>query len=138
MDDQEDIGDVVDALKKWAHDQGKEVLEGSDHLGEIERQFIIPSLKQVVDEELPRIIEADPGFFEKHGIVLPTNQEVHLFDLYYDRHREEGMKRVIHSAKVRFRHLRFFLVDHPDRGELNQTIIAYKKILDGSYFNEPC
>ena len=129
MDDQNNVEDVVGGIKKWAHDQGMERAEPTAFFEGIDELYRKPSLTQVVDEEIPRIIEADPNFFEKYGIDLPKNQEVRLFDLYYNQQGRRGMERVYHSAKVWFRHLHFFLVDHPDQTELNHAVDEYKRIL---------
>ena len=135
--DTNNIKDVVRNIEKWAHDQGMEIAEPRVFFDGIDELYRRPSLSQVIGEELPRIVEADPHFFAKYGIDLPENQEAYLFDLYYDKHGRKGMERVCYSAKVWFRHLRFFLVDHHDQDELNNTVDEYKKILDGDYFKEP-
>lgn len=137
MDDQGNVGYIVKSIKRRVSNQGMEVLEPTAFFDGINKLYIKPSLRQVIDEELPRIIKADPRFFERYDINLPENQEVHLFDLYYDKHSRRGMERVYHSAKVWFRHLRFFLINHPDQDELNHAVDEYKKILEGNYFDEP-
>jgi len=135
MADQNSVEDVLRCIKKWASDQGIEI-EPTTFFEGIDELYKKPSSRQVVDEELPRIINADPGFFERYGINLPGNQEVHLFNLYYETQGRRGLKRVHYSAKVCFRHIRFSLIDYPDQNRLNNAIEKYKIILEGNYFNE--
>lgn len=125
--------DLEGNIRKWAADEGLVVLDSKTLFDGIYNRYTKPSLSQVISEELPQIIDADPNFFEKYDLNLPVDPETYLFELYYSSYGTSGMEQVHHSSKVWFRHIRFFLLDHPDKKELNHAIDEYKKILSGTY-----
>ncbi len=128
----EQVAKVADSIKKFAQDEGLQVVDARDFFKGIEELYLKPSLTQVVEEEMPQLLKADPNFFKTYGINLPENLETYLSDLYSSRGKSY-LRSVLHSAKVRFRHLHFHLAEHPDRKELYNTIREFKKILDGKY-----
>ncbi len=130
MDRKKIANEVIKAINKAGYENidPNELFEGIDEL------YRKPSLTQVVDEEMPIIICYDLIFFQRYGIDMPDNPEAALFDLYNDKHGRNGLKYVYHSAKVWFRHLRFFLIDNPDQEQLDSAVDEFKNILEGRYF----
>jgi len=132
------MNDESDGLEEELRDRlekaGFPTLNAKEFFRGLNETYGKPSLTSIVEEEIPQIIEHSPSFFEEYEIELPQNLEVYLFDQYYSTHGEKGLKRVYHSAKVWFGYLRFFLIDHPDKKELANSISKFKKILDGKYF----
>jgi hypothetical protein len=124
-------------IRKMCNQLGFETPKAEDFFVGLKERYFVPSLSRIVEEELPQIIQHDTTFFDKHQIDLPEKLDVAIFNLYYDRFGADAIKRVTYSAKVWFRHLRFFLVTHPDERELEHTVQKFKEIINGNYFNTP-
>ncbi len=122
-----------EAIKKTLNALGYETPDATDFFKGIQEYYVKPSIADVVTEELLQIAEHDPNFLKNQGIILPDNLESYISNLYLDSHGEKGVKSVIYSAKVIFRHIRFFLVTNPDEEELTHTITEFKKLLEGNY-----
>jgi len=133
QENNDNADETVEHIKKVCRNLGWNPIEDSKFLEGIENYYVKPSLIQIVNEELPQILRHDPEFFRKYNINLPERVDVAIFDMYYDKSGVKGVKSATHAAKVYFRHLRFFLIDHPDREQLYETIESFKKILAGNH-----
>ena len=110
-----------------------EPMTADEFFGAIDRHYRKPTLAQVIAEEKPIILEREPYFFQRYGIKLPKKPDVALFDLYWDEHGREGIQEILYISKVNFRHLRFFLIDHPDEERIRHHASSFRDIVRGKY-----
>lgn len=120
--------EVVEAVKNLGYE-----IVSVDELEEILDYHSKGSLAEVVAEELPIIAEYDPLLFKKNEIKIPDNIEYAFLKMYRKEYGTEGLEDIYYRAKFWFRHIRFFLIDHPDKKELRYAIGEFKKILEGRY-----
>ena len=64
-----------DRVKSHFKDAGLEVIDMIDLLNGIQTAYIQPSVEEVIAEELPLILAADPQFFLKNQIYLGSVTE---------------------------------------------------------------
>jgi len=127
---------VKKAVEEFADKNGLQIIESDKFFDGIKKLYHDCSLTQVIEEETPRINYADPDFLERNGIEVPANVEVALFDMYYDKHGEKGMKKVLHSGKVWYRQISYLLNEHPEcKEDLEQAVTEFKEVLDGTYLD---
>ena len=133
--------DLAARLEKAFTNAGYVVTTPNDLLRSIDELFTKPSVEEVIAQELPLILASDPQFFLRHQINLGNIAE-RLSRLYGEGspiYRKIGDKAVgdaVHAFKVVFRHVRFFMIDHPDKESLQEQVDDIKKILRGEYFDE--
>lgn len=127
---------IVQNLNRWVHhEHGGRIADAKDFFKGLRELYFDVTLDDVVAEELPQIMNADPDFFRRNGIELPESHEVRLFDLYWEKHGRSGLMAASNKGKVWFRHLHFFLVENPNAKELAHAISEYRKVMDGSCLN---
>lgn len=143
MSSEDPLGDAIEKITSHIKRDGYQIIECADFFESIRQRYVIPSLSEIIAEETPFILARDPLFFKRYDIHVPENPEVALFDLYHDirktdesRPLADQMASVYHSAKVHFRHLRYFLIDHPDKKELQRVVKGFKSILEGRIFEK--
>lgn len=132
--------DIGEAVKRRFEEAGYSVVDAQTLFDGIDKLYRKPSVEDVIEEELPRILSADPQFFLRNQINLAVVTE-RLNDLYANEPEikekyDSPVNRVSHSFKVWLRHIRYFMVDHPDNDELGNAIDELKKILDGRFLED--
>jgi hypothetical protein len=131
--DTDQTDEIVKNLNRWAHHEiGGKIVDAKDFFKGLKELYFDVTLDDVVAEELPRIMSADPNFFRKNDIELPESHEVRLFDLYWEKYGRKGLVASNHKGKVWFRHMRYFLAEKPNVKELTNAISEYKKVMDGT------
>ncbi len=133
MEDEINPGDLEKSLRDFANQNNMKIASYEQCRDAFNFYHKTP-LNKIVNEELPKIIEEDPSFFEKYGIDLPENHELHLFELYFEKQGREGLRRASYSAGLWFDHLHLYMKELPE--ELDHAIEEYKKAIDGTYFDE--
>jgi len=97
----------------------------------------------LVDKILPRILEINPDFLKINNLNF-ENIEEKLRDMYENdedmlrRYKtgEESYQRVKYSFNVCFKHLLFFMEEHPDDKEFQNMLNSVQKILSGKFFEQ--
>jgi len=132
------LDDVARKVEETLNIAGYETINPKEFFDGIDKLYRQPSLTQVIKEETPVILGHDSQFFLRYDIKVPEKPEVALFDFYYSDHGRNELERVYNTAKVWFRHLRFFSIDEPNQEELFHAVDEFKKIIEGKYFtSEP-
>jgi len=133
--------DFAGRIKKSFEDAGFEVPDVNHFFRGIQDLYVRSSIEEVIEQELPLILEADPQFFLRNQIYLGNISDI-LADLYgegtlaYEKVGKHALPDAIHSFKVTFRHVRFFMLDHPDKEKLQHQVDEIQRILRGDYIDE--
>ncbi len=128
-------------LKRAIREAKFEVIDHGDFFNSLQELYLKPSIEQVIAEELPLILAQDPQFFLRNQIYLGNVTES-LGRLYgegsamYQKVGDQALGDATHSFKVLLRHVRFFMIDHPDQSELQKQVDEIKEILKGEYCDE--
>ncbi len=119
------VGELTDRIVISIQDLGYEVIDPKEFFTGIDRYYRKPSIETVIKEETPQIIAADPTLLERNQISLEgvSGRLRQLYDKAFDR--------ASYGFKVWLRHVRFFLIDHPNQEELRHAVDELKKVLDG-------
>ncbi|HLC63257.1 MAG TPA: hypothetical protein VJJ21_02965 [Candidatus Nanoarchaeia archaeon] len=126
------IDETSDKLKKHLHEGGYEVVDATAFFNGIDELYRKPTVEQVVQEELPTILNIDQDIFIRNQIDISNTSNL-LSRLYHGKDLENASW----QFKVGFRHIRFFLRDAPEEKEqLEYTIKNLKIILNGMLVNE--
>ena len=135
------IARVEKIIKNTADFLDLEVADGDEFFQGVLDRFCTPSIDDVVSEEFPLILRKDPKFFLRNQLYL-GNVSGRL-EVFYGEGTPafkimgaHALPDAVHSFKVDFRHVRFFMIDHPDRRRLQYNVNEIRRILNGAYINE--
>ncbi|MBI2545036.1 MAG: hypothetical protein HYW22_00335 [Candidatus Aenigmarchaeota archaeon] len=140
-DRKKQIREVGERIKSHIQKAGYQVVDADEFFEGIDELYRKPSVDQVVSEELPAIVAADPTILERNGIDL-TNVGERIRQLYqnnpwmvshYSDSEGGPVGRVEWTVKVWLRHVRFFMVDSPDSYELAKDLDNLRRTLDGRW-----
>ena len=142
QDDKEALAErLKKRLEKRIDDVGFKVIDADNLFKGLQELYVKPSVEEVIEQELPLILKADPRFFLRNQIYVGNVSE-RLADLYgagtpaYNRVGEHALPDAIYSFKVNFRHIYFFMSNHPDKKELRHVVDGIQRILRGGYIDE--
>ncbi len=140
---EEDVNRAAERIREKLEQHGFQIAPIDGFFEGIHRLYVYPTVDEVVREELPLIYAAYPDAFARQGIdLMSMNVAARLEGLYGPasaRGRQYGkelLKRVSHTFKVDFRHIRYFLIDDPDALRAHKNIRDVLSILNGSYMPE--
>jgi hypothetical protein len=126
-----DLGDIIKRVNGLSGRFNKVAITTDDLFDIMDEAYGKPSIRQVIDQELPQIIACDPEFISKHNILLPENPEEYLFDLYHDLDQSSDIGKIFYEAKYWFRHISYYLTSSSEKKKLQESIENYDNIMQG-------
>lgn len=96
-------------------------------------------LREAIALAIPVIQSKKANFFLENQMDV-LGAEAKLKELYTGhpklKNLHEGLGSIARALAVNIRHIAFFLVEQPDKGELKAAIRGWRDIMKGKFFNE--